>query len=224
MADEELRRAQAVLGATGQTRRREEALVVVSPVAGRVLRVLQESEAVVAAGTPLVEVGDPAALEVVVDVLTAAAVGVRPGARVAIEGWGGPAALPGHVRRVEPSAFTRLSALGVEEQRVNVIIDLDGPPGRWAWLGDGFRVEAKIVTAEAASAVLVPTGAVIRAGDDWAVYRVDGGGRARLQPITVGRRNPREVEVTAGIAPGEALVLYPGERLRDGVAVKARAP
>jgi HlyD family secretion protein len=221
VADEELRRARVSLGQPGAES--GEAVILSSPVAGQVLRVLQESEGVVAAGAPVVEIGDPAALEVVVDVLTADAVAIRPGAKVQLDSWGGELSLSGHVRRVEPSAFTRVSALGVEEQRVNVVIDLDGPPERWAQLGDGFRVEARIVAGEVASAVLVPSGALVRSGSGWAVYHVDDRGRARLQPVTIGPRNSRAVVVQAGVTPGQTLVLYPGDRLRDGVAVRARA-
>lgn len=221
VADEELRRARVSLGQQPGAEPGE-AVTLSSPVAGQVLRVLQENEGVVAAGAPVVEIGDPAALEVVVDVLTADAVAIRPGAKVQLDSWGGALSLPGHVRRVEPSAFTRVSALGVEEQRVNVLIDLDGPPERWAQLGDGFRVEARIVAGEVASAVLVPSGALVRSGSGWAVYHVDDRGRARLQPVTIGPRNSRAVVVQAGVTPGQTLVLYPGDRLRDGVAVQAR--
>lgn len=167
MADEELRRAQVSLGQPAGPESGE-AVTLSSPVAGQVLRVLQESEGVVAAGAPVLEVGNPAALEVVVDVLTADVVAIRPGAKVQLDSWGGEPSLSGHVRRVEPSAFTRVSALGVEEQRVNVVIDLDGRPDRWAALGDGFRVEARIVAGGVASAVLVPSGALVRSGSRWA--------------------------------------------------------
>jgi HlyD family secretion protein len=222
VTDEELRRARVSLGQQAGTESGE-VVILSSPVAGQVLRVLQESEGVVAAGAPVLEIGDPGALEVVVDVLTADAVAIRPGAKVQLDSWGGEISLTGRVRRVEPAAFTRVSALGVEEQRVNVVIDLDGPPDRWAALGDGFRVEARIVAGEVASAVLVPSGALVRSGSGWAVYRVDDRGRARLQAVTIGARNSRAVEVQAGVTPGQTLVLYPGDRLRDGVAVQARA-
>jgi HlyD family secretion protein len=192
-----------------------------SPVEGRVLRVLQESEAVVQAGTPLVEVGDPRALEVVADVLTADAVEVRPGAPARIERWGGEAALRGHVHRVEPSAFTRISALGVEEQRVNVIVDLDDDPARWETVGDGYRVEARIVVWRAEDVLQIPAGAVFRHDGNWAVYVVERG-RARLRPVGIGRRNASLAEVTEGLREGERVVVYPSDNMDDGVRVEGR--
>ena len=223
VADEELRRAQAALGKPAG-RDTDDMVIIRAPVGGQVLRLVQQSEAIIPAGAPLVELGDPAAIEVVVDVLTADAVNIAPGARVSIESWGGAEALQGRVRRVEPSAFTRLSALGVEEQRVNVIIDPHGPKQPWQALGDGFRVEARIVAWEAASTLVAPSGAVIRAGDAWAVYRLDAGDRARLQVVEIGQRNARGVQVQAGLSAGDRVVLYPSDRLRDGLAVEVRGP
>jgi HlyD family secretion protein len=221
VADEELRRAQVVLAPGARPPSTRELHPVRSPVAGVVLRVLQESEAVIPAGVPLLEVGDPTALEVVVDVLTADAVAITAGAPVTIEAGGGLAPLTGRVRRVEPAAFTRLSALGVEEQRVNVLVDLNGPAARWATLGDGFRVESRILTWQTAQAVLVPAAAAIRSGEGWAVFVVQEG-RARRRPIVIGHRNPEQLEALSGIDPGERLVLYPGDRLTEGKAVRAR--
>jgi HlyD family secretion protein len=192
-----------------------------SPVDGRVLRVWQESEAVVQPGTALVEIGDPRALEVVADVLTADAVEIRPGAVARIERWGGEGPLRGHVHRVEPSAFTRISALGVEEQRVNVIIDLDDDPARWATVGDGYRVEARIVVWKADEVLQVPAGAVFRHDGEWAVYAVEGG-RARLRPVGIGRRNASRAEVTEGLREGERVVVYPGDNVDDGIRVEGR--
>ncbi len=146
-----------------------------SPVAGRVLRVLQKSQASVAAGAPLIEIGDPHDIEVVVDVLSADAVKIEAAAPARIEGWGGDKPLEGRVRRVEPSAFTKVSALGVEEQRTNVIIDLVSPQSEWRTLGDGSRVDARIVVYEADDVVKVPTGALFRDGNQWAVYVAVGG-------------------------------------------------
>src|SRR5581483_5045646 len=146
-----------------------------SPVPGRILRVLQKSESIVASGTALVELADPEDLEVVVDLLTSDAVQVRPGARVVIDGWGGSEPLAGRVRLIEPAAFTKLSALGVEEQRVNVIVDIASPPETWRSLGDAFRVDARIVVDERDDALLVPTSALFRDGDRWAVYAIEGG-------------------------------------------------
>jgi HlyD family secretion protein len=195
-----------------------EALGVTSPVTGVVLRVHQESEGVVQPGTPLLEVGDPTRLEVVVDLLTTDAVRVRPGAAVTLQRWGGEP-FSGWVRRVEPSAFTRLSSLGVEEQRVNVIIDPEGEG--WAGLGDGFRVEAEILVLETGDVTRVPASAVFRSGNGWAVFRVQDG-RARLVQVEVGVRTPELVEVVAGVEPGDRVVVYPGDQVADGVRVEGR--
>jgi HlyD family secretion protein len=200
-----------------------EELVVRAPVEGQVLRVLQESEGVVHAGDPLVEIGDPSGIEAVVDVLTADAVQIVPGARVLIEQWGGDSALQGHVHRVEPSAFTRVSALGVEEQRVNVIVHLEGAPlGRHA-LGDGFRVETRIVVWEAGDVLQVPAGAVFRQGDGWAVYLAQNG-RAVLRTVRLGRRSDAAAQVLGGLEVGDAVILYPGDNVRDGQRIDAEAP
>ncbi len=222
VADYEVEVARAALGRLGRKVKpgSEEQLLVVSPVAGRVLRVLHKSEGVVQAGTPLVEVGDPAALEIVVDVLTSDAVHVRPGSEARITEWGG-SALAASVRIIEPSAFTRLSALGVEEQRVNVVLDPKGPPQAWANLGDGYRVKAEIVTHEKADALQVPASAVFRRDSGWAVFRVDGP-LARLVPVQIGLRTQRRVEVTEGLEPGARVVLHPSDRIADGVKVVVR--
>ena len=218
VAASELRVAQAALARIGV--RGSEEFLVRAPVSGHVLRVLQESETAVQPGTPLLEIGNPLALEVVVDVLTTDAVDIRPGARVRIDRWGGDSAIAGHVHRVEPSAFTRLSALGVEEQRVNVIIDLDPPRSRWAALGDGYRVEASIAVWQGDGRLLVPAGAVFRHGDGWATYVVDGG-RAHLRRLQLGRRNNAAVEVLGGLRKGERVVLYPTDNVSDGVRAEA---
>jgi len=219
VAASELRLAQAALVQLGNTS--SEQMIIRSPVRGRVLRVLQESEGTVQPGAPLVEIGDPNALEIVVDVLTTDAVEIHPGAPVRIERWGGDSALSGRVRRVEPSAFTRLSALGVEEQRVNVIVDPDGEPGQWAALGDGYRVEASITVWTGTGKLLVPGGAVFRQGEEWATYVVEKG-RARLRPVQLGRRNSSEIEVVSGLRAGEPVVLYPTDKVHDGVRAALR--
>lgn len=198
-----------------------EQLDVTAPAPGVVLRVMRESAGVVQAGTPLVEIGDPGALEITCDVLTSDAVGVRPNARVELERWGGPTPLVGHVRLVEPAAFTRISALGVEEQRVNVVIDLDAPREQWATLGDGFRLDARIVTWEQKDVLVLPSSAVFRAQGGWAVYTVEGG-RARLVKVDVGHRNDTQVEALAGVAAGATVVVHPSDRLADGARVEAR--
>lgn len=222
VADYEVEVARAALGRLGkkQPPGAEEQLLVSSPVAGRVLKVLHKNEGVVQAGTPLVELGDPAALEIVVDVLTSDAVNVRPGAEAALTEWGG-APLAASVRTIEPSAFTRLSALGVEEQRVNVVLDPKGPTEPWAKLGDGYRVKAQIVTHQKLDALQIPASAVFRRDSGWAVFRVEGG-LARLSPVQIGLSTQRRVEITEGLEPGARVVLHPSDRIHDGVKVKVR--
>ncbi len=198
-------------------------LEIRSPVSGRVLRVLQESATIVSAGTPLVEVGDPQDLEARIDVLSTDAVGIRPGAPVSIEHWGGPSPLKGVVRTIEPAAFTKVSALGVEEQRVYVVIDFVGPPSNRPGLGDGFRVEGRIVVAETPTALKLPTGALFRIGDSWAVFAIESG-RARSQLVQLGLRNSLEVEVVSGLNSGQKVIVYPGDLVHPGVKVKERRP
>jgi HlyD family secretion protein len=187
-----------------------------SPSAGRVLRVHQQSERIVPAGTPLVEVADAAGLEVVVDVLSTDAVRIQPGATMRVVEWGGEDALEGRVRLVEPAGFTKVSTLGVEEQRVNVIADLLQPP---AALGDGYRVEARIVTWAGADVVKVPNSALFRTGTEWSVFVAEDG-RARLRPVRVGHRGAAEAEVVEGLRAGEAVILFPSDRIRDGARVR----
>jgi HlyD family secretion protein len=192
-----------------------------APINGRVLRVFRESSGVVQAGEPLLEIGDPLDLEVEIDVLSRDAVKVKPGAPVLLEEWGGDRALNGEVRLVEPSGFTKISTLGVEEQRVNVIVDLVDPPQTRAALGDGFRVEARIVIAEADDVLKVPTSALFRVGDEWAVFRVEDG-VARQRTVKLGLQNGLEAEVREGLAEGDEVVTHPGDNVTDGRAVKAR--
>jgi HlyD family secretion protein len=194
-----------------------------APVDGCVLRLVQESEAVIAAGAPLVEIGDPRDLEVVVDLLSRDAVRIREGAEVAIDEWGGDAVVKGRVRRIEPTGFTKVSALGIEEQRVNVIIDFTDPPERWQSLGHGYRVEAHIVVWQTEDTLRVPVSALFRHGERWAVFVVVEE-RARLREVVVGHRNSLAAEVLEGLEPGERVVLYPSDRIFDGVAVTARPP
>jgi HlyD family secretion protein len=221
IADHEVEMARAALRHIGATRRGvADRLEVTAPIAGRVLKVLHESEGVVQPGAPLVELGDPAALEITVDVLTSDAVRIVPGARVDVTRWGGDA-LEGRVRRVEPSAFTRLSALGVEEQRVNVQIDLTSPRDRWQRLGDGYRVEVQIAVWESERVAKVPASAVFRRGQGWAAFRVEAG-VARLTPIEIGHRTSREVEVVRGIEPGARVIVHPSDRVVEGVEVAQR--
>jgi HlyD family secretion protein len=194
---------------------------IVSPITGRVLRVFQESAAVVTAGTPLLELGDPLDLEVEVDVLSRDAVKIDPGALVLLEHWGGSDVLEGRVRLVEPSAFTKISTLGVEEQRVNVIIDLDDPPEDRATLGDAFRVEARIVIDEAKDVLIVPTSSLFRVGNESALFVVKDG-VVHQQVVKLGRQNGLEAEVVEGLSEGDLVVIHPSDQIEDGIAVRQR--
>lgn len=198
-----------------------EHMEIVSPVDGQVLNILQQSEGVVQAGTPIIEVGDPAALEIVIDVLSQDATRIRPGATAEIVRWGGKRPLRAHVRVVEPSAFTKLSALGVEEQRVNVIIDLDEPREVWSTLGDGYRVEARISIWEDDDVLRVPASAVFRHEEEWATFVVENG-EAVIRKVQLGETNGLETEVVSGVEEGETVIAYPSDSVRDGVSVRAR--
>ncbi len=188
-----------------------------TPAGGRVLRVLQESESPVAAGTPLLEIGDPARLEVRIDLLSTDAVRVTRGAAVAITHWGGDRALRGVVRRVEPSAFTKVSALGVEEQRVYVLVD---PAGEgWGALGDGFAVDAVIVISERDNVPQVPAAALFRREAGWAIYVADRG-RARLRSVLTGAASSDAVEITEGVVPGQLVIVHPSDKLADGARLE----
>jgi HlyD family secretion protein len=191
-------------------------VVVRSPVRGRVLQVLRESEHVVTAGTPLVVVGDPASLEIVADFLTTDAVGIHPGAQARIERWGG-APLKARVRLVEPAAFTKVSALGVEEQRVNVICDLDSVP---AALGDQFRVDVRVVLWSG-DALKVPATALFTIGEQWNVFVVRNG-RAHLQAVTAGRMSDTAAAVDEGLKAGDQILVHPSDQIHDGVRVTPR--
>jgi HlyD family secretion protein len=221
VAFEEVRVARGALARDREHVPPDRHLGVLSPVAGSVLRVQQKSASVVQAGALLVEVGDPSALEIVVDLLTTDAVHVRPGTEAVIEGWGGAAPLRGRVRRLEPSAFTRPSALGVDEQRVNVIVALTDPAEMWTALGDGYRVEVRFVLWQSPSVLKAPHGAVFRYHDRWAVYRISGD-VARLKPVNVGHRGETEVEILSGLEPGATVAVQPGDRVKDGARVEGR--
>jgi HlyD family secretion protein len=188
-----------------------------APVSGRVLRLIQESEKVVAAGTPLVEIGDPGNLEIQVELLSADAVKVREGAEAAVEGWGGPP-LAAKVVRVEPAGFTKVSALGIEEQRVRTILELQGTAAAPTRLGHEFRVFVKINVYAAREALRVPISALFRKGDQWAVFVVERG-RARTQSVEIGHRNSTFAEVLQGLRKGATVVLHPSDRVTDGVRV-----
>jgi HlyD family secretion protein len=198
-----------------------EVMQVRAPVAGRVLRVLHESEGAVAAGEPLLEIGNPASLEVEVEVLSSYAVKIAPGSRVILDRWGGDKPLQGRVRVVEPGGFTKVSALGVEEQRVRVIVDFTSPREAWQRLGDGYRVEARFVLWEGADVLQLPTSALFRHGEGWAVFAVKGG-RAHLTPLEIGERAGLATQVLSGLAAGAEVVSHPDDTLSDGVRVKPR--
>ncbi len=190
--------------------------VVSAPATGRVLRVLEESERVVTSGTPLLELSNTAKLEVVVDVLTTDAVKIRPGTQVLIEGWGGERPLEARVRLVEPAGFVKVSALGIEEHRVNVIVDFVDPTGT---LGDGYRVEARFVIWEGEGVLKIPANALFRQGDGWSVFVAEKG-RARRRAVDVGHRGGFEVEITSGIVEGESVILHPSNQLEEGVRIE----
>lgn len=222
VASHELRSAEALVASVRPGATAEHAVEVTAPVAGQVLRVLRESAGVVAPGTPLVEVGDLGVMEVVAEALTVDAVQMRPGAPVMLNRWGRDVSLRGHVVRVEPSAFARVSALGVEEQRVNVVVALDDPAPTNSFLGDGFRVEAAITLWQGESVLHVPHGALFRLGDAWSVY-VMAGGRARRRMVTPGHAGETATEVTQGLREGERVVVHPADTVREGVLVRSEA-
>lgn len=194
---------------------------VLAPVSGRILRIFRESEGVVEAGAPLVEIGDPADLEVVIDLLSTDAVQVSVGDAVRIERWGTGEVLNGRVRRVEPYGFTKVSALGIEEQRVNVVIDITDPAAVWERLGHGYRVDARIVLWNGADILQVPLGALFRSNGARAVFVIEGG-RALQREVAIGRTGDDTVEVTDGLAEGAVVIVHPSDQVVDGVRVEAR--
>jgi len=200
---------------------RDGVLTLRSPIDGLVLQRFQESEAVVPQGQPLVEVGDVAALEVIADFLSADAVRIAAGMPVLIEQWGGGTPLNGRVTRVEPSAFLKVSALGVEEQRVWVVIGFDDPHSAWRALGDGYRVEARVVIWERPDVLRIPTSSLFRQGAGWAAFVVENG-RARLRALTIGQRNGTVAEVVEGLKAGDRVVIHPSDRITEGVRVAER--
>lgn len=194
---------------------------ILAPIDGNVLRVFQESATVVAAGTPLLEVGNRSDLEVVVDVLSTDAVKIRPGDEVHLEHWGGDHPLQARVRTIEPAAFTKISALGVEEQRVNVIADFAEGVPEVEKLGDGFRVEARIVVWKDDAALKIPSSALFRGDDEWFVF-ISEHGLARRRSVAVGHRNELETEILSGLTPGQRVILYPNDQVLDGVKLAPR--
>jgi len=194
---------------------------VTSPASGVVTHLLQQSERTVAVGTQLVEIGDTAGLEAAIEFLSQDAVKIRAGQRAEIYNWGGPAAISAEVRRVEPQGFTKVSALGVEEQRTLVILQFTAPATAWAGLAPGYRVWGRVYLRQTAAAILAPLGALVRDRGDWAVYRIEQG-RARLRPVRIGTLTDRDGEVLSGVSPGDPLIAYPSDQVQDGVRVRAR--
>jgi HlyD family secretion protein len=186
-----------------------------------ILKRFRESESVVPVGEPLIEIGEPARIEIVADFLSTDAVRIQPASPVLIEGWGGSDPLKGRVRRIEPAGFMKVSALGVEEQRVNVVIDFEDPSAAKR-LGDGYRVEVRVIVWREDDVVKVPVGALFRRGNDWAAFGVDGE-QARLQPVELGQRNDVDGQVVKGLSPGQTVVLHPPDTLMDGARVSVRA-
>ncbi len=221
--EHELEVARAGLYEAGGAQGSSGAIVLRSPIDGVVLRRLRESEAVVRSGDPLLEIADPSRLEIVSDMLSADAVKIHAGDPVRIEQWGGDSDLRGRVRRVEPFGFTKISALGVEEQRVNVVVDFEEPREVWQSLGDGYRVEVRVVIWEGDDVLKIPTSALFREGNAWAVYLVQGETAAR-RIVEIGQRTGLEAEVISGLDEGDRIVVHPSDDVQDGVSVAERAP
>jgi len=196
-------------------------VTVRAPVAGKVLKIAHKSEGSVTSGQPLVEIGDPGALEVEVDLLSADAVRIPPGTRVVFERWGGEGTLEGVVHIVEPAGFTKVSALGVEEQRVWVIVAFTSPASQWQRLGDGYRVEASFILWEGKDILQIPASAVFRDGEGWAVFAVEEG-KAVKRSVQVGQRTGLQAQITSGLQAGDSVISHPDDRVRDGVRVTAR--
>jgi HlyD family secretion protein len=196
-------------------------VILRAPITGVVLKRLRESEAIVPAGDQLVELGDPRQMEIVTDFLSTDAVRMRPGYQVKIVRWGGESELRGRVRRIEPEGFMKISALGVEEQRVSVRIDFDDAFEAWKRLGDGYRVEVRVVVQEVKDAVKAPTGSLFRRGESWAVFKAENG-RALLRTIEIGPRNENEFQVIKGLAQGDEIIVHPSDSIKDGARIKPR--
>lgn len=226
IAEFELMQARALLlrgRPVGAAAGPNEPLLITAPVGGRILRVFQESERLVPAGFPLLEIGDPTDLEARIEVLSRDGVAIKPGARVKLEQWGGAEPLNAQVRLVEPSAFTKISALGVEEQRVFVVVDLTDPLAARPTLGDNFRVEAKIETWAGKGIVKVPAGALFQRGTNWQTFTIKGNS-VRLQTVRIGLSNGRETEVTGGLSEGQRVIIYPGDQVKDGARIEIINP
>ena len=220
VAEYELAQARAALLSLTSPAEGAVAVDVRSPVNGRVLKVMQESAMMVTAGTPLVEIGDPADLEIEAEILSRDAVSIRPGAEVQVEQWGGDESLKATVRRIEPAAFTKVSALGVEEQRVIVLCDLDRTEAA-STLGDRFRVEVRIAVWQDKDVLLVPGGALFREGGDWLAFLLREG-RALKTRVQVGRSDGRQSQLLGGLKAGDTVLMHPPDNVKDGVEAVRR--
>jgi HlyD family secretion protein len=220
-AQHELEVARAALGSAAG-RAAGPAVSIRAPVSGVVLRRAHESEAVVVAGEPLLEIANISDLEIVADYLSTDAVRIQPGMPAIIDRWGGGEPLRARVRRIEPVGFVKVSALGVEEQRVNVILDLVDPQPAWQGLGDGYRVEVRVIEWEQAGVLRVPSSALFRHGEGWAVFALDGDGRAVRRAVEIGRDTGTEAEVLGGLSEGDRVILHPSDRIEDGVVIEPR--
>ncbi|MCU7795655.1 MAG: HlyD family efflux transporter periplasmic adaptor subunit [Candidatus Thiodiazotropha sp. (ex Myrtea spinifera)] len=220
----ELERARAELISPTESRKKSEdcqCVPITSPVDGRILMILHKSEGVVSAGEPLVEIGDPRKLEIVADLLSTDAVKVEPGQSVIIENWGGEAALSGTVRRVEPYGFTKVSALGIEEQRVNVIIDFTTPKAQWTRIAHGYQVDVRIILWQGSDVLKLPLTALFRDGKNWAVF-IEQQGIASQRRVEIGRRTGLEAEILHGLSAGERIVVHPSDKIAEGIAIESR--
>jgi HlyD family secretion protein len=197
------------------------AIEVVAPVSGHLLHVMQESETIVSAGTPIVEIGDPADLEIEAEILSRDAVTMKPGDPVSVEQWGGPQPLSARVRRIEPAAFTKISALGVEEQRVYVLCDLIDPPAEARVLGDRFRVEVRVAVWHHDDVLVIPAGALFREGSTWKTF-VYRDGKAKSVAVEAGKSDGRFTEVLSGVQAGDEVLLHPPDTVKDGTPVVKR--
>lgn len=217
----ELQMAQAAARQFGETE--DESMVkpfeLRAPIAGKVLRVFQESSSVVQVGTPILEIGDPVNLEIEIDVLSTDAVRIKPGAELTIEHWGGQSPLRGNVRMIEPAAFTKVSSLGVEEQRVNIIADFDEIPERIATLGDGYRIEGRITVDELSNALLIPKSALFRYRRQWNVMKIVEN-KAVMQPVTIGLENESHAQISQGLQQGDQVIVYPSDEVQTGTKVR----
>ena len=196
-------------------------LAVFSPVSGSVLRLTHESETPIAAGTPVIEIGDPADIEIVTDLLSGDAVKIKPGNKVLIDNWGGEKPLAGKVQRIEPFGFTKVSALGVEEQRVNVIIDFTDPIAARQRLGHGYRVIVRVVEWEGKEVLQAPISALFRNKGQWSVF-VMRGGQAALVPVKIGRMNDERAQILRGLKAGDNVILHPSEKIDEGTRIRLR--